>query len=131
MARGRGSGSKFWLLSVVGACAVIALLIMNAPTHTSSVAVQGPAPVTATTAKPRAKTPAKPAATTPTTRVASVPATVQSTTPHSATQATLPDVPARRKRLRATTPATVPVTTLATTPATVPTMIVGHLPATE
>ena len=49
MARGRRRGSPLWLLSVVAAVAVLALLVVNAPRHASSVAVQPPTEPTVAT----------------------------------------------------------------------------------
>ena len=49
MARGRRRGSPLWLFSVVAAVAVLALLVANAPRHSSSVAVQPPGTTTEAT----------------------------------------------------------------------------------
>jgi len=143
MARGRRRGSPLWLLSVVAACGVLALLVANAPHRAATVAVRAPAQTTDTTVlieqtipiDTTASTP-DPAAATPTTQVptGTEARTVTATPrprPHARTN--------RRARTAATDPTTSPDTvavTAETTPATVapslsaPTPLVAHLAVT-
>jgi hypothetical protein len=119
-----------WLFSVLGACAVLALLVANAPTHTSTVAVRTPVPTADTSAKPKVaarhtkQTTSKSAVTTPPTQP---PARAAVSTP-----TTTLEPPATTS---ATTPATIAPTAV-TTPATVapslpaPTPVVAHLAIT-
>ncbi len=150
MARGRRRGSPLWLLSVVAACGVLALLVANAPHRAATVAVRAPAqptdttvmteqtiPIdtTDTTPDPAAVTPTTPdpAAVTPTTQIPTgTEARTLTTTPRKRAHARAN----RRTQTAATDPTTSPDTvavTAKTTPATIapslpaPTPLVAHL----
>ena len=143
MARGRRRGSPLWLLSVVAACGVIALLVANAPQHTASVAVHAPTQTTDTTFLTEQTIPidatgitTKPAATTPTTQI---PTGTEARTLTTTSRKRAHTSANRRARTAATDPATTPDTltvTAAATPATIapslppPTPLVAHLAIT-
>ena len=143
MARGRRRGSPLWLLSVVAACAVIALLVANAPKHAASVAVHAPTETTDTTVLTEQTIPID--ATAKTTEPVAAPPTTQ--IPTGTEAQTLTTTPPKRAHTsanrhartaataRATTPDTLTVAAAAT-PATIapslpaPTPLVAHLAIT-
>jgi hypothetical protein len=140
MARGRRRGSPLWLLSVVAACGVLALLVANAPKHAASVAVRAPAQTTDTTVLTEPTIPVdstvETSAPTPTTLVRTGSEALTATTPPTTRANARVN---RRARAAATDPTTSPDTVAAppeTTPATIapslpaPTPVVAHLAVT-